>query len=291
MRWCVVGAGGQVGSAASNYLKAGVTPLDHEVFSLSRSELDLTDMAAVSATLKALQPDVVLNAAAYTQVDQAEIDRPAAILINETCVANLATCSAEVGAAFIHLSTDYVFDGMKGEPYVESDEPNPVSFYGKTKYAGELLAVQSNPRTWIIRTSWVYHPGFSNFPASILRRLSTGETVKVVDDQLGSPTAATDLVAGLCAIVELGADFGIYHLASQGEVTWFGFAREIAHSCGFDVGQVEAIKTDQLHSLARRPTYSVLSTQKWQSLGAADLPNWQVAWQREAPEFMRVLAA
>lgn len=288
MRWCVLGASGQIGSVAAEWLVNSGLVEPKNVVALGRNDLDITDTVAVNKALDDFGPAVVLNAAAYTNVDGAESEQKLATLVNETAPAVLARLCQNKDIKFIHISTDYVFDGSATRPYLETDEADPLSFYGQTKLRGELLVLTENPTAWVVRTSWVYAPGFQNFPTAILSRLRKGQKFDVVDDQIGTPTSAKDLVTGLFELANTTAPAGVYHLTNQGQASWFEFAKEIAESSGFDSDLVQATSTAHSQKLAVRPKYSVLETQKWLATGLRPLSGWQQAWQLQAPNFQRV---
>lgn len=262
----VLGSSGQLGTAFVDLLGDEATPI-------SRAELDLTDLAAVPDWVASTRPKAVINCAAYTAVDAAEEDEETARLVNAAAVGELARATHAHGAQFVTFSTDYVFDGAKGEPYVESDEPNPLSVYGRTKAEGERLALEANPNTLLVRTSWVLSGTHRNFVTTMLGLIREG-TVDVVDDQRGHPTLVSDLAAGTMGAIDLGAA-GILHLANQGVTTWCGLAREIAALAGLDADRVRAISTAQFPRPAPRPPNSVLDSERTHDLGIAPLPHYR----------------
>ena len=282
MRWCIFGASGQIGSAV-NALLGGAS----EVFAPASSEVDISNQGALREYIFDMRPDLVLNAAAYTDVDGSEVNEKSANLLNAEAVGVMSTACYDVAAKFIHISTDYVFDGRSSRPYRESDEINPVNVYGASKELGERLAAANNPQTWVIRTSWVYQAGFPNFPAAIISRLREGIPVSVVEDQVGAPTYACDVAQGLVDLTGSSASFGTYHLTNQGATSWFGFAQVIAGTLGFDTSLVSPTTTNSFSRPAQRPSYSVLSNEKWQAAGLRPLPTWQDAWQRGALAFAK----
>ena len=286
VRWCVLGAGGQIGSVAVRRLTEAPESTQIEVFALTRNELDITDERAIMTVLRDISPDFVLNAAAYTDVDGAETDRESATALNTKAPRAIAETCSSLGAKLIHISTDYVFDGSSTRPYSEVDQAEPISFYGESKLHGEIAVIEANPQAWVVRTSWIYAPRFANFPTAILRRLGKGERFEVVDDQIGAPTAADDFVTGILDLTNQSAPYGLYHLVNQGQTTWFEFAREIAQATGFDPDLVIATSSKDSNRAAERPRFSVLSTQKWVASGLAPLAGWQQAWQSQAPEFL-----
>src|SRR5262245_27818395 len=213
MRILITGAGGQLGCA----LQAVLT--DHKVIALKHEKLDVTRLDAVLDATAAHGPDVVINAAAYTNVDGAESDDRGAYKLNAVAPRNLAIVTHQHNLPLIHVSTDYVFDGWGDRPYHEYDRPNPQSVYGKSKLAGEQSVASLNPRHYIVRTAWLYHTEGRNFPKTMLAQSQQSE-VRVVSDQYGSPTYAPHLADGVARLIESGA-YGIYHLAGQGGTSWF----------------------------------------------------------------------
>ena len=281
-RILVLGQTGQVAAALLARL-----PLDgHQVEAIGRTASDLGDPAAARASVLDRAPDIVVNAAAYTAVDRAEGDEAAARALNAEGPAAAAAAAAAIGAAFIHFSTDYVFDGTKGWPYEENDAPQPLGVYGRTKLEGELAVAAANPRHIILRTAWVCSPTGSNFVRTMLRLAGEREFLGVVDDQRGRPTFARDLADAVAAIVaRLPRDgtsegWGVFHAASQGETTWCGFARAILNGSRARGGpsvEVRPITTADFPTPARRPADSRLSTERLASVYDVRLPQWQTS--------------
>jgi dTDP-4-dehydrorhamnose reductase len=271
----VTGAGGQLGRSLPGALRG------HDVVALAHAELDVTRPDAVRAALAAQRPDVVINAAAYNAVDRAESDASGAFLLNQAGPRVLALASAESGAALVHVSTDYVFDGRSSEPYDEDSAPHPLSVYGRSKLAGELAVREANPRHFVVRTAWLYHERGSNFPLTILE-LSRRGPVRVVDDQHGSPTYAPHLAAAIARLIETAA-YGVWHLAGSGGTSWYGFTRALFDRLGV-AQQLTPVKTDAFPRPAPRPAYAVLVSRRAPALA---LPDW-----REGMEaFARALEA
>ncbi|MGH2764240.1 MAG: dTDP-4-dehydrorhamnose reductase [Thermoleophilaceae bacterium] len=250
MRTVVIGAGGMLGRDVAR-LSAGLA--------LPHAELDVTDRAAVRAAIGA--QDLVFNCAAYTNVDGAEEHAAEATRVN----GDGARSVAEAAGAVVYVSSDYVFDGAKGEPYVESDTVNPLSAYGRSKLAGERATAEANPRHFVVRSSWLFGPGGPNFVETMLGR---GHEVRVVDDQVGCPTFTGHLAA---ALVELAAteSYGIHHMAAAGRCSWFEFAREIFARAGVDT-RVQPCTTADFPRPAPRPAYSVLRSERGHVL-----PGWR----------------
>ena len=229
-------------------------------------------MAAIGPTIEELTPALVINCAAYTAVDDAEEDEATARVVNATAVGELADVTKDIGVRLVTFSTDYVFDGSKEGPYVETDEPKPLSAYGRTKLEGERLALGANPETLVIRTSWLLSGTHPNFAATMLRLIAAGP-VTVVDDQHGRPTFVDDLAAGTLEALEAGAT-GILHLANAGTTTWYDLAREIADLSGLDADRVQPATTDDFPRPARRPANSVLESVRLVELGLDPLPDY-----------------
>jgi len=263
MRILVTGAAGQLGRALLPALA------NHEVVALPRAALDIADPAAVRAVLAAQSPAVVINAAAYNEVDRAEADFAAALRANAEGPRLLALAAAGRGASIVHVSTDYVFDGRASRPYVESDAPNPLSAYGRSKRAGEEAVIAANPRHFVVRTAWLYAAEGRNFP-NTMRRLASQGPLRVVDDQRGSPTYAPHLAKALAGLVASG-DFGLHHLAGAGDASWFELTRALCRGLRLDV-PIEPVTTEAFPRPAPRPRYSVLDTQRHP---ARRLPPWE----------------
>jgi dTDP-4-dehydrorhamnose reductase len=247
----VLGAKGQLGSAF-------VRVLGDSCLEVTRSELDLTHIAAIEPWVRSVRPKLVVNCAAYTAVDAAETDVEAARTVNATAVGALAEATARHDVGLVTFSTDYVFDGEKETGYVESDEPNPLNVYGRTKLEGERLALDAHPAPLVVRTSWLLSPTHRNFLTTMLERLAVGE-VSVVADQRGRPTLVDDLARGTLDALAARVS-GILHLTNQGETTWFRLAREIAELAGFDPELVRRTTSAELGRPARRPANSVLDS-------------------------------
>jgi dTDP-4-dehydrorhamnose reductase len=245
----------------------------HEAIALARGDLDITDAGAVQAAVNRARPDAVINCAAWTNVDLAERSMQAALAVNGAGAANVARAAAGAGAWTVHVSSDYVFDGSKTEPYVESDPVRPLSAYGGSKLAGELAVAEAAPeRHTIVRSSWLFGTGGPCFPVTILRLAAERDELSVVDDQVGCPTFTGHLAR---ALVELAAGRdvgGILHVAGAGQCSWFQFAREIVAGAGLAC-EVKPGKTAELGRPAPRPAYSVLGTVR--ASQAPALPHWR----------------
>jgi dTDP-4-dehydrorhamnose reductase len=256
----------------------------------ARDDLDLSDAESLRRGVRNAHPDIIVNAAAYTAVDQAEEEPERAEVINATVPGLLADEARRVGALLVHYSTDYVFDGTKRSPYAEADTPHPVNVYGRTKRRGEEAIEAVNGRHLILRTSWVYSHRRSNFLRTMLRLGQERTRLQVVDDQVGSPTWAgwiAEATAHLLARIQDGSShrsaLGVYHLSSEGATTWCDFARAIFDTFGVSDVQVDPISTEAYGAPAPRPAYSVLSTHKVVDAFGLSIPTWQeqlhAAWR------------
>ncbi len=274
----ILGAGGQLGSAFMRLMP--------DAMAVTRAELDLTRSDEVAGWMGAHRPDLVINCAAYTAVDAAEDDAQTAHLVNATSVGALARAGRAYGVRLVTFSTDYVFDGTKEGGYVESDEPNPLSVYGASKLKGEGLALATDPTALVIRTSWVLSGTHRNFVSKMLELISKG-SVRVVDDQRGRPTLVDDLATATMSAVDRGAT-GLLHLANQGEITWFGLAREVAEMAGLDPERLEPITTSEFPRPARRPANSVLDSERLVDLRLDPLPHYRKALERAVEQLMVV---
>lgn len=282
MRVFVTGAQGMLGQDLVPVLKAAG---DEVIPSGTRPnaapgyvQLDITDLEATKRALLEARPDVVINCAAYTNVDGAEADPDAAYRVNALGTWNLALACQEAGAAMLQVSTDYVFDGMKGSAYDEYDSPNPRSVYGRSKYAGEQHVQQVLDRFYIVRTAWLYGHHGKNFVETILKAAAERPELKVVNDQWGCPTWTRDLAEAISRIVR-SERYGIYHATGQGECTWMDFARKIVEMGGLTT-PVLPQTTEELNRPAPRPKYSVLQNRALKLIGPPSIPAWEESLKR-----------
>lgn len=264
MRWLVTGGRGMFGTDLVQLL----TERGEDVVAVGSAECDIRSLDAVRATMRDF--DVVVNAAAWTAVDDAETHEPEAFSINATGARNVAAVAAETSTRMVHISTDYVFDGTASEPYAPDHPQDPRSAYGRTKAAGEWAIRATNPDALIIRTAWLYGAHGPNFVTTMLRLADERDTLSVVDDQVGQPTWTRDLADLTIRLVTSSAPGGYHHGAASGETTWCGFAREIFSLSGLDPARVMPCTTAEFLRPARRPTYSVLA-------GNSDMPHWRTA--------------
>jgi dTDP-4-dehydrorhamnose reductase len=263
----LLGSSGQLGTALNRLLTDADAP--------PRGRLDLARLThdRVREIVGATTPDVVINCAAYTAVDHAEADFEQAETVNGRAVGVLAEVTAEAGIPFVTFSTDYVFDGRSRRPYVESDLTHPINAYGRSKLVGEQLALAANPRSLVIRTSWVISGTHPNFVATMLRLAAEGRELSVVDDQHGCPTVAADLARAALEAIGSGAS-GLLHMTNQGQTTWFELAREAVRLGGHDESAIRPCSSADYPTPAARPAYSVLDSERRDSLGLAPLPPW-----------------
>lgn len=259
----ITGAQGQLGQALQSQFA------NHEVVAWDIQDMDICQLEHVRKALNQIGPDAVINAAAFTQVDQAETNQEAAYRGNALGPRNLALATQEAGIPLVHFSTDYVFDGRQSRPYHEFDRPNPLSIYGQSKLAGEEEVQKNNPRNFIIRTAWLYHTIGKNFPQTILR-LAGQEQVRVVNDQFGSPTYCPHLAQAVSRVLETEA-YGTYHLAGSGGTNWYDFTKTLYQARGIQTAVVP-IPTSEYPLPAPRPAYAVLTSLQDPSI---TLPPWE----------------
>jgi dTDP-4-dehydrorhamnose reductase len=285
MRILVTGAGGQVGGALAARFGA-----KHEVIAATRASLDLAEPGRLAALLDALRPEIIVNCAAYTAVDQAEDERDLAFTVNAEAPGAMARWAAVQGVPLIQLSTDYVFDGSGTRPWREDDTPAPLSVYGASKRAGEEAVLEAGGAHLIVRTSWVYAAQGRNFLLTIARLAGEREELRIVDDQTGAPTPASLVAEGIAAIVEKSPpDFlgvfaradNIVHLCASGETTWFGFAQAIVEGLRvrgvpLAVKRIVPIASENYPTKARRPKNSRLSLERLRTVFVIAPPRWDV---------------
>lgn len=281
-RWLVVGAQGLFGRDMLDV----VAQAGHDAVGMSHSEMDITSAASVADALSAVRPDVVVNAAAYTAVDAAQVHEPEALRVNGNGPRSLALAvAARPGMRLAHISTDYVFSGDATTPYAEDEHPAPRSAYGRTKLAGELAVQRVLPdRGFILRTAWLYGSHGANFVKTMLALEASRPEVSVVDDQRGQPTWSRDLARQLVTLMGSAAPAGIYHGTSSSDTTWFDLAREIYRLIGADPARVHPAKTDSFTQPAPRPAYSVLGHARWAEVGLAPIRDWREALAESLPQ-------
>jgi dTDP-4-dehydrorhamnose reductase len=272
-RWLVTGAAGQLGTDVT----AVLTMYGEDVVPCDRSTLDITDPESVQSVFDDARPDVVVNCAAYTRVDDAETDEETAFCVNADGPDLISRWCYESSARLVHVSTDYVFDGTATSPYAEDTPVAPRSAYGRSKAAGERAVLTSGAHAWVVRTAWVYGAEGANFVKTMARLARTRDVVRVVDDQIGSPTWSLHLARALVALGASPARPGIYHCTNAGEASWFVFTRAIFAEMGLDPARVEPTTSDAFPRPAPRPAYSVLSHTKWDLAGLPEMSHWRDA--------------
>jgi dTDP-4-dehydrorhamnose reductase len=279
----IIGRNGQVARSLWDVLRAA----GRSVVQIGRPDVDLLDPQSMTDAILSAKPSIVINAAAYTAVDKAEDELEIAEAINSTGAEIVARAAALAGAPIVHFSTDYVFDGSKRSPYLETDTPAPLGVYGRTKLAGEQRVVAANPKHVILRTAWVFSPFGNNFVKTMLRLSKERSELRIVNDQHGNPTYAGDLARVVDALVPkiVGPSpepgyFGIFHAVNRGTTTWFQFTRAIGEAAalrGVARISVQPIETKDYPTKAQRPAYSILSTDKLRATYGIELPPWEQA--------------
>lgn len=280
MRWTVTGAAGMFGRDLIERLEAA----GHDVVALRRSDLDVSDLSAVSTALAGA--DVVVNCAAYTAVDDAEGDEASAFDVNATGAGNLARATRLAGQKLVHISTDYVFAGDGDKPYPEEAPIAPRSAYGRTKAAGEWAVRAEQPEHLIVRTAWLYGASGPCFPKSIARAAMTRDSLDVVADQVGQPTWTVDLADLVLRLVEAEAPAGVYHGTSSGAGSWFEFAQEVVGAAGRPREMVHATTSVDFARPAPRPAYSVLGHDRLLEVGVAPIGHWRDRWATAAQQVL-----
>jgi len=272
MKILITGANGLLGHELASILK------DHSLILLSHSQLDISDSDSVNKAIDSSSPDIIINSAAYTQVDLCESNYDLAFASNAIGPKNLAIKSKQLGIPLIHISTDYVFEGneKKNSPLNEDDKLGPKTVYGKTKLEGEKLVMENCHKYFILRTAWLYGEG-KNFVKTMINLSKKNKELKVVNDQIGSPTYAKDLAKAIKEIIDKKSDkYGIYHVTNKGEVSWYEFAKKIFELKKIEI-KVNPCTSEEFPRPAPRPHYSVLNNQKWINAGFTPLRNYEEA--------------
>jgi dTDP-4-dehydrorhamnose reductase len=289
MSWLITGGSGQLGIAVSQELdKLGIA-----FDAWNSKDLDITQSSTVSEAIKKLSPTVIINCAAWTDVDGAESNEIGASRVNSDGPENLAIAAKLCDSKLIHVSTDYIFSGESQSPWQISDEINPQSAYGRTKAQGESCVLASHPESsFVVRTAWLYSPWGKNFAKTMTKLAikSEGE-VRVVNDQVGQPTSAVDLAKQLAKLGLSSSRAGIYHGTNSGQATWFDFAQEIFKLSGADVGRVTPVSSSEYPRPAKRPSYSVLSHDAWASTSVEPLRDWRIALAEAMPAIISAVKA
>lgn len=273
-RIAIIGSNGQLGADLMDFMAGS------DVVGLTHSQIDITQPESIKQALDLYKPHIVINTAAFNRVDDCELHPEEGLLVNAAGVCNLAYACRAFGAALVHFSTDYVFDGLKTEPYNENDLPNPISAYGISKLAGELFAGYILDRYFVIRTCGLYGKKGSlgkggNFVETMLRLGKEGRQIKVVNDQTLTPTFTLDLAQKVAELIT-GERYGLYHITSAGECTWYDFALKVFEFAGIRA-DVQPISSEEYGSAARRPRYSVLQNLRLVQAGIEDLRPWEEA--------------
>ncbi len=275
----VIGASGQLGS---DIVEVFNEVPSFKVIPLTHKDVDVTDLKSLTI-LKKIKPDVIINCAAYVRVDDAEICAEEAFNVNAVGALNVAKVVNELDAVNIYISTDYVFDGKKGEPYVETDIPNPVNVYGASKYAGEIFTRNYSPKHYVIRVAALYGKAGArgkggNFVNWVIEKAKQEESLRVVDDQIISPTHTKDVATALIKFLKLEPEFGVYHMVNEGYCSWYEFAKSIFDMLGWDI-EIEPISSGELGRLAERPRFSALENAKLKKLNLG-MPSWKEGLKR-----------
>jgi len=279
-RWLVTGAGGALGSD----LVAILTAAGADVVGLDRTQFDLSAPAAdLTARLAEIAPTVVINAAAYTRVDDAEADEATALAINGTAPGVIAAWCARNGSRLIQVSTDYVFNGDATRPYQVDDPTGPTGAYGRTKLAGEQAVLAASGDGHVVRTGWLYGERGTSFIRTIGGRLSAGDAVQVVTDQVGAPTWTRDLADRLIELGTAEVASGVWHCSAAGTASWYEVAVALSEELGVDPGLVGRTTSEAFVRPARRPAYSVLANDAWIAAGLPAMPDWRVSLHAALP--------
>lgn len=271
MRILLLGCTGMLGYELASRLGG-----ENELVGLSSREIDITDFASLKKIMQELRPQLVINAAAYTDVDGAEKDKNLAFAVNAEGVRNIALTAREIHCPVVHFGTDYIFDGSKGNPYREEDEANPLNVYGQSKLAGEKYLMEITDNYLLIRTAWLYGKKRKNFVKTIITKAKREKVLSVVDDQIGSPTYAFDLAGAVSLLIKKRA-IGIYHVVNSGACSWFDFALAIVRSIGLDNVEIMPVKSKDYPRPARRPSYSVLDCSRFSFLTGFTMRSWEDA--------------
>ena len=263
---------------------------DYKVFALNRANVDITNAKAVSEIIAKDKPELILNAAAYNKVEAAEADSDEAFQVNKLAVGNMAKAAAEIGAVFIQVSSDYVFDGSK-DFFIETDAPNPLNVYGASKLGGEELVKASGAKYYLIRTSSVFGVKSAkqkmNFVDTMIARAKEGQVLEVVNDQIMSPTYSFDLAGKIKELIEKPSPYGIYHITNQGSCSWYEFAIKILELMNLKTNII-AINTQESGAKVNRPKKSILKSSALEKAGLAPMPTWQNALQRYLKEKYKI---
>ena len=287
MTWLITGGSGQLGTAVSQELgQRGIN-----FSSWNSSDLDISQSSTVIAAIEELSPKVIVNCAAWTDVDGAESQESNAAVVNSLGAENLALAAKSCKAKLVHISTDYVFSGQSNSPWSVDSAKAPNTAYGRTKAEGEnrILEVYSN-NSYIVRTAWLYSPWGKNFAKTMLNlALKNSSQIEVVNDQVGQPTSSIDLAKQIVKLVESEAPVGIYHGTNSGSASWFDFAQSLFELLGEDVNRVSPVNSDKFPRPAKRPSYSVLDHQEWNGTSITEMRNWKTALEESFPKILEAV--
>ena len=272
MKIALIGKGGMLGSDFASVLKT----TSHTVYALDSADINITNPQSIQSALKTLSPEVIINCAAFTKVDACETEREKAYAVNGTGAGYLAAFCREHHTKLVHFSTDYIFDGKKSAPYLETDAPNPINHYGASKLAGELAILETLDTHYIFRIQWLYGHFGPHFIRTMVALSKTRTEFQVVEDQIGSPTWTMEVVKSVISALEADAPYGIYHLANTGYTSWHNLALFVFEQLGIQA-TVAPQTTDQLSRPAKRPLNSRLNIQKYLDLGLYQPATWQEA--------------
>ncbi|WP_304941798.1 dTDP-4-dehydrorhamnose reductase [Vallitalea guaymasensis] len=273
----IIGVNGQLGHDAVKLLSTY-----HKIVGLDKDTLDITNFIELQNRITEIRPEVIINCAGYTNVDDCEINYESAYNTNAQGCYNLALIAKKYDCILVHISTDYVFDGEKDEPYIESDLPNPINIYGSSKLLGETIITTISPKYFILRTSWLYGTHGKNFVKTILKLSETKDVISVVNDQIGTPTYTIDIINVISKLIKTNI-YGIYHVSNEGRCSWYEFAEKIIKLTNKET-TIIPITTNQSKRKADRPHYSVLENSMLKHRFGYTLRNWEEA----LTEFLKV---
>jgi len=284
MVWLVTGGNGQLGRALS--LQLALEGIDFHA--LDSNQLDVTNVKQVDDVIGSLKPHVVINTAAWTDVDGAETNKDFAYSVNQAGVKNLALATKRLDSIFIHFSTDYVFSGESNQPWLEDSLLAPQNIYGHSKAAGESVVNKFySERSYILRTAWLYSEFGKNFAKTMCKiALNTKDSVRVVKDQIGQPTNAQDLASQVILVAQVKPEFGTYHGTNSGQASWFDFAQEIFKLVGADPDRIVGTLSSDYQRIAKRPSWSVLSHERWHTSEIPPMQEWKQALKKSIPAIL-----
>ena len=269
MKILITGSRGQLGSELADTM-----PAKHEIYGYDL-EMDVTDLSCIEKEISSVRPHMVIHCAAYTDVDGCELNLEKAMAVNSVGTQNLAVLAKKYGAGMVYISTDYVFDGCKRQPYIETDKPNPISVYGMSKLKGEIAVAGTLENYYILRTTGIYSRYGKNFVDTIIKNSKAHKTLKIVEDQVCTPTYSRDVAECIFRLIE-SREYGIYHGSNNGSCSWYEFSVTILKILGLDA-EIIPIKSSGLDRAARRPAYSVLENRNLERRGILKMRSWQEA--------------